>query len=55
MLENIGIEEALSNGISLIEWPEIAANFIRNANKIELHFQHIGQEHSRLIEIRIRE
>ena len=28
-LYNIGIEDALINGISLIEWPEIAKNFCK--------------------------
>lgn len=28
-LENIGIEDALQNGISLIEWPEIAEKFLK--------------------------
>lgn len=29
-LLNLGVEEALINGITLIEWPEIAKNFCRN-------------------------
>ncbi len=36
-LENIGFFDALQNGISLIEWPEIAAGFLkRNYFEIEI-------------------
>ena len=36
-LENIGFFEALKNGICLIEWPEIAAEFLpENCQKIEI-------------------
>ncbi|MDA0902574.1 MAG: tRNA (adenosine(37)-N6)-threonylcarbamoyltransferase complex ATPase subunit type 1 TsaE [Proteobacteria bacterium] len=36
-LYNIGIEDALINGISLIEWPEIAQNFLgKNYKEIEI-------------------
>ena len=32
-LYNIGIEDALINGISLIEWPEIAKNFFKDSKQ----------------------
>ena len=35
-LYNIGIEDAFINGISLIEWPEIAKNFLKNNNYLEV-------------------
>ncbi len=36
-LENIGFFDALKNGISLIEWPEIAYKFLRkNYREIEI-------------------
>lgn len=36
-LENIGIEDALQNGISLIEWPKIAEKSLkRNYTEIEI-------------------
>jgi len=36
-LENIGFFEALKNGICLIEWPEIAAEFLpENCQEIEI-------------------
>lgn len=36
-LENIGFFEALKNGICLIEWPEIAAEFLpKNYQEIEI-------------------
>jgi tRNA threonylcarbamoyl adenosine modification protein YjeE len=36
-LENIGFFDALKNGISLIEWPEIAADFLKkNYTEIEI-------------------
>lgn len=36
-LENIGFFDALQNGICLIEWPEIAANFLKkNYTEIEI-------------------
>lgn len=34
-LENIGLEDALINGITLIEWPEIAQDFLRK-NYLEI-------------------
>ena len=36
-LEEIGFTEALANGISIIEWPQVAAKLIpQNARKIEI-------------------
>jgi tRNA threonylcarbamoyladenosine biosynthesis protein TsaE len=36
-LENIGIEDALQNGISLIEWPEIAEKSLKkNYTEVEI-------------------
>lgn len=36
-LENIGFFDALKNGICLIEWPEIAADFLKkNYSEIEI-------------------
>lgn len=42
-LENIGFFDALQSGISLIEWPEIAANFLpKNCTEIEIKI--LGEE-----------
>ena len=47
-LENIGFFEALENGITLIEWPEIAANYLpKNHQQIEINFVKDGPEESR--------
>jgi len=34
----LGIEEAISEGITLIEWPERIENEVHLGNKLELHF-----------------
>lgn len=48
-LINLGIEEALIEGISLIEWPEIAKNFL-NKNYTEIEIK-IADQNKRLVEI----
>ena len=46
-LFNLGIEEALINGITLIEWPEIARSFLRkNYTEIEIK---IGDGEKRIV------
>ncbi len=48
-LFNLGIEEAFIEGITLIEWPEIAQNFFnKNYTQIEIR---IDGEEKRLVEI----
>ena len=45
-LENIGFFDALKNGICLIEWPEIAAEFLKN-NCLEIEIkirEDLGEE-----------
>ena len=42
-LENIGFFDALQNGISLIEWPEIAKSFLKK-NYLEIEIKIIGRE-----------
>ena len=42
-LEEIGLEDALKNGICLIEWPQIAASFLPT-NKIEITFEVIDDQ-----------
>ncbi len=42
-LENIGFFDALQNGISLIEWPEIAKSFLKK-NYLEIEIKIIGKE-----------
>ncbi len=45
-LENIGFFDALKNGICLIEWPEIAADFLKkNCLEIEIKIKEdLGEE-----------
>jgi tRNA threonylcarbamoyl adenosine modification protein YjeE len=45
-LENIGFFDALKNGICLVEWPEIAAEFLkRNCLEIEIKIREdLGEE-----------
>lgn len=48
-LENIGFFEALQNGICLIEWPEIAAEFLKK-NYFEIEIKMVaGNEEAREI------
>jgi len=50
-LENIGFFDALKNGICLIEWPEIAKNFLKK-NYTEIEIKTIaGKEEAREIRI----
>lgn len=50
-LENIGFFDALANGISLIEWPEIAQGFLKKNYK-EIEIKTIsGEEEKREITI----
>ncbi|MBU6140469.1 MAG: tRNA (adenosine(37)-N6)-threonylcarbamoyltransferase complex ATPase subunit type 1 TsaE [Proteobacteria bacterium] len=47
-LENIGFFEALKNGICLIEWPEIAADFLpKNRQEIEIKIPTSENEEAR--------
>ena len=49
-LENIGFFDALKNGICLIEWPEIAAEFLKNNyTEIEIKIPAAGSEEMREI------
>ena len=41
--KNIGFFDALQNGISLIEWPEIAKSFLKK-NYLEIEIKIIGRE-----------
>ncbi len=41
-LENIGFFDALKSGISLIEWPEIAENFLPK-NYLEIEIRNIAE------------
>jgi tRNA threonylcarbamoyladenosine biosynthesis protein TsaE len=47
-LYNIGLEDALINGISLIEWPEIAKDFCRK-NYTEIEIEMISEEERMVI------
>ena len=49
-LENIGFFDAIKNGISLIEWPEIAADFLKK-NYYEIEIKTFGKEEEREITI----
>jgi tRNA threonylcarbamoyladenosine biosynthesis protein TsaE len=52
-LENIGFFDALKSGISLIEWPEIAADFLpKNSLKIEIKTSAQNGEEAREIIIK---
>lgn len=42
-LENIGFFDCLKNGISLIEWPEIAKSFLKN-NYLEINIEIIDDD-----------
>ncbi len=49
-LENIGFFDALENGICLIEWPEIAADFLpNNCHEIEIKTTENEEEREVLI------
>ena len=37
-LEELGIDDALNNGITLIEWPQIAENILPK-NRVEIYFE----------------
>lgn len=51
-LENIGFFDALKNGISLIEWPEIAEDFLqKNYREIEIKIITGANEEAREINI----
>lgn len=52
-LENIGLFDALENGICLIEWPEIAADFLpENCCEIEIKTTENEEEREVLIEFK---
>ncbi|OPZ78873.1 MAG: tRNA threonylcarbamoyladenosine biosynthesis protein TsaE [Alphaproteobacteria bacterium ADurb.Bin438] len=50
-LYEVGIEEALINGVSLIEWPSLALNFIKDENLINIKIEMID-EHKRHITVK---
>lgn len=50
-LENIGIEEAIINGISLIEWPDIAEKYLRK-NYLEITIKFGQSESARLVTLK---
>lgn len=50
-LENIGFFEAVKNNISIIEWPEIAINYLQKIPGFTLLDIEIGTEDSRIIRI----
>ena len=52
-LENIGFFEALQNGICLIEWPEIAADFLKK-NYIEIEIKTIAGDNEEELEILLK-
>ncbi len=52
-LENIGFFEALQNGICLIEWPEIAADFLKK-NYIEIEIKTIAGDNEEAREILLK-
>lgn len=49
-LENIGFFDALQNGISLIEWPEIAAEYLKN-NYLEIEIKTVANAGEEVREI----
>ena len=49
-LENIGFFDALQNGISLIEWPEIAAEYLKN-NYLEIEIKTVADAGEEVREI----
>ncbi len=51
-LENIGLFDALENGICLIEWPEIAADFLPK-NCCEIEIKTTNQEEEREVTVAI--
>lgn len=52
-LENIGFFDALQNGISLIEWPEIAKKHLQK-NYLEIEFGFVSQGSDEVREVVIR-
>ena len=50
-LYNIGIEEALMSGVSILEWGDIAKSFL-SGNYIEISFQYINDIKKRKLTIR---
>jgi tRNA threonylcarbamoyl adenosine modification protein YjeE len=52
-LENIGFFDALHNGISLIEWPEIAEGFLKK-NYIEIEIKTIAASSEEAREVLIK-
>ncbi len=51
-LENIGFFDALKNGICLIEWPQIAQNFLTKLpNYTEIEIEIKKEDESRIIKI----
>lgn len=51
-LENIGFFDAIKNGISLIEWPEIAQKFLKkNYTEIEISALTSSGEEARMVAI----
>ncbi len=53
-LENIGFFDALKNGICLIEWPEIAAEFLRK-NYLEIEIKAVAEMGEEVREVLVRD
>ena len=49
-LYEIGIEDALEYGVSLIEWPDLARDFVEN-NYLDIKISHGTNENERVFEI----
>ena len=50
-LYELGIEDSLEDGVSLIEWPEIAEGMLGNI-RFELSFEHGRDDEERTVEIK---
>ena len=47
-LEEVGIEDALDNGITLIEWPQIAQNLLPD-DRFEIHIDILDENKRKII------
>jgi tRNA threonylcarbamoyladenosine biosynthesis protein TsaE len=47
---NLGLDDAFSNGVSIIEWPEKIRSFLPQAS-LEIHFSFTEKHNSRLLTI----
>jgi tRNA threonylcarbamoyladenosine biosynthesis protein TsaE len=46
-LEEIGLSEALTSGITIVEWPEIAREFMIHNNIIDINFNFVKNDHNK--------